>query len=76
MQYRHLLVFKEREQFPPVGRLPSLPVSSGSALAKRKSLELFALNGDDIIFPDNAPLSRLTLLKRKVLSALPVSGWS
>ena len=51
-------------------------MSSGSALAKIKSLELFALNGDDILFPDSAPLSRLTLLKIKVLSALPVSGWS
>lgn len=50
----------------------------GLTVVKGKSLEFFALNlnGDDIIFPDSAPLSRLTLLKKKVLSALPVSGWS
>jgi hypothetical protein len=53
-------------------------VYSGSALAKRKSLELFALNGDDIIFPDSVPLksTNSTKLKRKVISALPVNGWS
>lgn len=50
----------------------------GLTVVKGKSLELFALNGDDIIFPDSAPLksTNSTKEKKKVLSALPVSGWS